>query len=103
MPKRNFDPCSHVGETHGIYTIIDVLYEKDQYGRHIYIGKCSECGYERRACYGHFNAEPTKVCMHSRLGTDKFVPRTKWNNKRIENIYNKIKQRCYEENNKDYK
>lgn len=103
MPKRNFDPCSHVGETHGIYTIIDALDEKDQYGRYIYIGKCSECGYERRACYGHFNAEPTKVCMHSRLGTDKFVPMTKWNNKRIENIYNKIKQRCYEENNKDYK
>lgn len=35
MPKRNFDPRSHVGETHGIYTIIDVLYEKDQYGRYI--------------------------------------------------------------------
>ena len=29
MPKRNFDPCSHVGETHGIYTIIDVLDERE--------------------------------------------------------------------------
>lgn len=103
MKKRNFDPRSHIGETHGIYTIIDVLDEKDEKGYYIYLIKCNECGYEKHSHYGHFNAQPVKVCTHLKLGTNKFVPRTKWKNKRIRNIYREMKRRCYDENDKSYK
>ena len=33
--KSKFDPCSHIGEIHGIYKIIDVSDEKDKYGNKV--------------------------------------------------------------------
>ena len=103
MKERNFDPYSRVGETRGIYTIIDVLDEKDEKGNCIYLVKCNECGYEKHSDYGHFNTQPVKVCTHLTLGTNKFIPRIKWKNKRIGKIYRGIKQRCYNKKNKSYK
>ena len=33
---------NHVGETYGIYTLIESLNEKDKYGHYLYKGKCKE-------------------------------------------------------------
>ena len=38
--KSKFDPRCHIGEKHGIYTIVDVLDEKDKHGHWIYKSVC---------------------------------------------------------------
>ena len=51
---------------HGIYTIIDVLDEKDKYGKRLYKGICNECGYEKSGTYSQFS-NPSRVvntCTH---------------------------------------
>ena len=35
---EEFDPKCHIGEVHGVYTIVDMLDEKDKYGQ---IGRAS--------------------------------------------------------------
>lgn len=103
--KNNFDPRCHIGETHGIYTIVDMLDEKDRYGHYIYIGECNECGYKQQSHYGDFVRKGKKfnICKHSALGTDKYIPLTKWDNHRIGIIFRNIKIRCYNEEDDDYK
>ena len=60
------DPRCHVGETHGIYTLVDVLDEKDKYGHWIYKGICNVCGREKCSHYGDFSGPKsmTTVCTH---------------------------------------
>ena len=40
--SNGFDPKCHLGETHGVYTLVDVLPDKDKYGHYIYKGVCDE-------------------------------------------------------------
>lgn len=60
------DPRCHVGETHGIYTLVDVLDEKDKYGHWIYKGVCNVCGREKFSHYGGFSGPKSivTVCTH---------------------------------------
>ena len=44
------DPKTHIGETYGIYEIIDILPSRDKYGHLVYRGKCLKCGYEKNRC-----------------------------------------------------
>ena len=103
--ENKFDPRCHIGETHGIYTIVDMLNEKDKYGHWIYVGECKECGYKKYSHYGGFARKDRNAtsCKHLTLGTNKNVPITKWEDGRISRVYQKMKQRCYNEHNKDYK
>ena len=103
--ENKFDPRSHIGETHGIYTIIDMLDEKDKYGHWIYVGECNECGHKKYSHYGGFTGKDNKVtsCKHLTLGTNKNIPTTKWENDRIAKIFRGIKQRCYNKNEKSFK
>lgn len=103
--KNKFDPRCHVGESHGIYTIVDVLEEKDKYGHYIYIGECDECGYKKYSHYGDFVNKGKKSvrCKHLTLGTDKYIRSEKWSNHRISHIFNGIKGRCYNINDDNYK
>lgn len=103
MKENKLDPRSHIGETHGIYTLIDVLDEKNKYGQYIYVGRCKQCGYEKHSFYSDFTCKVATVCNHVRLGTNEPIPLVKWNNKRIEYIFRGIKQRCYNKNDKSYK
>ena len=93
---EKFDPRSHIGEVHGIYTIVDMLDEKDKYGHWIYQCVCNECGFIKESHYGAISGEARKVtsCKH-RI--------THWNNKRIGNIFVKMVERCCNSNSKDYK
>ena len=98
------DPRCHVGETHGIYTLVDVLYEKDKYGHWIYKGVCNVCGYERFATHGQFAgpSQIAKICTH--VGANgQYVTPTKWTNQRIGSIFGGMKIRCYNRNDKSYK
>lgn len=37
------------------------------------------------------------------IGSDKYIPPTKWSNSRIGRIFRDMKQRCYNKNGKDYR
>lgn len=93
---EKFDPRCHIGEVHGIYTIVDMLDEKDKYGHWIYKCVCSECGFEKFSHYGAISGEKSKAtnCKHSEI---------RWDNQRISKIFHKVIGRCYNSNTKDYR
>ena len=97
---------NHVGETYGIYTLIEFLNEKDKYGHYLYKGKCKICGYEIIKPFNHFSAPSaiTNNCKHlDRNGNYYNFNKYNWSNERIGSIFNGIKNRCYNKNNKSYK
>lgn len=100
----NFDPRTHIGETHGVYTIVDVLKEKDKYGHYIYKGVCNECGYEKCSHYGEFSGakSATTVCKH-KDARGEYIKRTQWSNQRLAKIFKGMKSRCYNKNEKTYR
>lgn len=91
----------YVGKTVGVFTITEVMPYKDNDGHSLYKGICNECGFERIARYQCLK-ESTK-CVHIRVDGKNVLSKTNWNNKRIKSIFNGIKQRCYNKNNKSYK
>lgn len=99
MKESRFDPRCHIGETHGIYTIIEILNEKDKYGHYIYVAECKECGYKKYSHYGGIASasKKTNTCKHLELSS------TKCNNHRINKIFDDMKRRCYRKQNKDYR
>lgn len=103
--SEKFNPRCHVGEVHGIYTIVDMLDKKDKYGHWIYKGVCNECGYEKLSHYGGFSREKsiTTKCNHIRANGDYIQYGYTWNNKRIGYIFRGIVRRCYNKNDKSYK
>lgn len=98
------DPKTHIGETYGIYEIIDILPSRDKYGHLVYRGKCLKCGYEKIGAFGEFSAPSkiTSVCNHKRANGDPIPYGHKWNNKRIGKIFKDMVRRCYNQNDKDY-
>ncbi len=103
MKENNFDPRCHIGETHGIYTIIDMLDKKDKYGHYIYVGECNECGYKKYSHYGSFTSKSQKnSCNHIVLG-NKYIQQIRWKNGRIKSIFHGMKLRCYNKQEKDYR
>ena len=102
---EDFNPKCHIGEIHGIYTIVDMTGEKDKYGHWIYKCVCNECGCIRLCKYAHV-ASPSQVvtkCHHRKSITKTFVHYYPWENKRLKNIYKGMLDRCYNDNDKSYK
>lgn len=66
--------------------------EKSNDGHALYKGICQECGFERIAKYS--DLKRTTKCTHNT---------TNWDNQRIGKIFNDMRRRCYEQNNKSYK
>ena len=102
--KSKFDPRSHVGEIHGIYKIIDVSNEKDKYGHYIYTAECQECGYKKYTHYGEISGDSRKniICKHLSLDGG-YIKQVRWNNHRIQDIFNGMRHRCYSKTDKNYK
>ena len=102
--SKNFDPRSHIGETHGVYTLVDMLEEKDKYGHYVYKGICKECGYEKFSHYGNFSGPKSKTVVCNHLDArGEYIKNTHWNHRRIGNIFQGMKNRCYNENDKSYR
>lgn len=103
--KSKFDPRSHIGETHGIYTIVDVMDQKDKHGRWIYKCVCSQCGYVRMERYNIISCQSRIVttCTHVRVNGDYKPYGHTWTNKRIARIFRGMIARCYNTNDKDYR
>jgi hypothetical protein len=102
--NKKINPKCHIGETHGIYTIIDVLEEKDKYSHYVYKCVCNKCGRIKYSHYGAIAGEKSiiKNCTHLRANGDQLI-HTYWKNRRIGNIYKDIMTRCYNKNDKNYK
>lgn len=92
---------NHIGETVGVYNIVELMPYKDNGNHLLYKGVCKECGFERIARYSHLKR--TTECKH--IGVDgKFIDyEINWNNKRIQHIFKDMKQRCYNKNEKSYR
>lgn len=102
---EKFDPRCHIGETHGVYTIVDMLDNKDKYGHWIYKSVCNICGAEKFSHYGSISgpSSVTTKCVHTKLGGRSIVNSYSWSNDRIKNIFNAMVNRCYSEKSKDYR
>lgn len=92
---------NHIGETVGIYNIVELMSYKDNGGHALYKGICNECGFERIARHNHLKR--TSECKHIGLNGKFINYEISWNNKRIQKTFNDMRQRCYDENNKNYK
>ena len=103
---KDFDPRCHIGEVHGIYTIVDMLEEKDKYRHWIYKCICNECGFIKFSHYGAISGEKSKAtqCVHLRANGSPIVyDNHQWSNRRIGNIFSSMVGRCYNQNDKSYR
>ena len=102
--SKKIDPSCHIGETHGIYTIIDVLNDKDKYGHWIYKCQCVECGFIKYSHYGAISGEKSKAteCHHLRADGS-YIVKHRWENKRLGRIFGNMMNRCYNKNDKSYR
>jgi hypothetical protein len=103
--NTDFDPRCHIGESYGVYTIVDVLNEKDKYGHYVYKCVCNECGYIKYAHYGKISGEKSRTtkCSHLRANGEYIPYGHSWSNQRIGNIFQKMIRRCYNVSDKDYR
>ena len=101
---EKLDPRCHIGEVHGIYTIVGMFDEKDKYGHWIYKCICNECGFERHSHYGPISGKnKATICRHLRANGEHIPYGHKWTNKRIAKIFNHMITRCYNQDSKDYR
>lgn len=100
--RSKIDPRIHIGEQYGVFIIEDVLPEKDKYGHWIYKGVCQECGYVKFAHYGKFKNPIIDQCHHLDKSSQYRHYGTYWVNDRICKIFNGMKRRCYDSNDKNY-
>lgn len=100
--KNAIDPRIHVGEQYGIFTIEDVLPEKDKYGHWIYKAVCIECGFEKFSHYGKIKKPIITTCSHIDQNNQYKHYENNWENRRIGNIFSGMKRRCYSHGHKDY-
>lgn len=92
---------NHVGETVGVFTIVEQMPYKDEDGHALYKGVCNECGFERIARY--YDLRVSTKCVHIRVDGKVAFSLTNWDNERIKSIFNGMKQRCYNTRNKAYR
>ena len=99
-----FDPRCHIGEIHGIYTIVDILDERASDGHLIYKSVCAQCGRIKFSSYSGITSKSKLVteCKHKRIHGEAIIYGTLWNNKRLRHIFANMVSRCYNSNDKDY-
>lgn len=96
MKKENI-----VGKRIGLF---DVLYEcdfKSNDGHRMFHVKCSECGWETNTRMDMIAY--AKKCKHID-NAGRYIDRSlRWSNKKLRDIFNGMKTRCYDQNNKDFR
>lgn len=40
-------PEEHIGQTYGVYKIVDVLPTRNKHGALMFVGVCEQCGFEK--------------------------------------------------------
>ena len=94
----------HIGEVCGIFTIKELLGEKDNSGHKLYKCVCNKCGYEKICSYGnvHGKSQIATICNHVKQVGEYTVPVREWKIKRIGGIYKNMIRRCTNPKDKDY-
>lgn len=102
---KKIDPRIHIGEQYGVFVIEDVLSEdqKDKHGHWVYKAVCKECGFVKYSHYGGIKSPITKTCTHINMAGKYCEYNTDWSNKRLAGIFSDMKNRCYNQNSKDYR
>ena len=92
---------NRIGETVGVFIIVELMSKKDKDGHSLYRGICNKCGVERIARY--HDLKRTNECTH--IGIDGRISsqKIKWDNNRIKGIFHGMKQRCYNDKDESYK
>ena len=94
----------HIGEVHGIYTIVEQLSTRYTDGHLLYKCVCNVCGYVKYCTYSDVAAPSKKASICKHLRSDgSWIKHTQWNNKRIHRIFKDMMGRCYNVSDKDYK
>jgi hypothetical protein len=103
--KNNKNCANHVGEVHGIYTIVSITDKKNKYGNILYICKCNECGFEKLATYSGVSAPSNIVtkCRHMRVDGNYMNHGHTWKSERLRQTFYDMLRRCYDSNSKDYR
>ena len=84
----------------GIYHIESVCDERDADGHKLYHAKCRYCEYEndmRLSTIKH-----ATMCRHQNKVGNLLEFKPYWDSQRLRDIFGHIKDRCFNENNKDY-
>ena len=98
------DPKCYIGNKYGVFTIVDLLEYKDKYSHYIYRGKCDVCGYEKCTTISGFKSKSkiTTNCKHISIdGT--YIKNVHWESERLRRVFQKMRDRCYNKNSKDYR
>lgn len=98
------DKIKHIGETHGIYTIVDVIPKQDGCRYYKYKCICNVCGYEISKTYPDIagNNKVIYNCLHTKRRNKDKIKRN-ITNKRIKSIHKGMCNRCYNTSDRDYK
>lgn len=100
---NKFDPRNHIGEIHGVYTIVDMLNEKDKYGHWIYKCVCNKCGFIKYSHYGAISGKHSTIkCTHLRANGEYIPYGHTWTNPRLRKIFQDMIRRCYDNNDDNY-
>ena len=93
----------HVGEQIGIYKILSLCDYKSNDGHKMYNVQCTECGWENDMQYRHIKDMSPTCCHLSVSGTyTNRSQKIQWKNKRLKCIFNGMRTRCYNSNDKSY-
>lgn len=96
------DLNENVGKTIGIYNILDICDHCTNDRHKLYYVECIFCGWK-----GNMRTNDVKYatkCTHiDKHGNYKTFNSFQWSNKRLGNIFNGMKVRCYNPNHKNYR
>ena len=96
MSEKNY-----IGQTIGVFTIVEHMNYKDTDGHALYRGICNQCGFERITRL--YDLKHTTKCTHIRIDGKVAHTKTNWDNDRIARIFHGMKERCYNQQNKSYR
>lgn len=67
--REIIEPLLYIGQDFGIYTITELMPEKNKYNHRVYKGVCKECGYEKYEVINYFKTKNVQKCSHMRFLT----------------------------------
>ena len=93
----------HIGEKHGVYTIVGISDKKASDKHKMYIVEC-ECGERKIFRYSNISYRNTVYkCPHWLIYGDIRIKPNQIKDKRLASIFYNMLKRCYETSDKDYK
>lgn len=92
----------NIGKIVGIFRIVEVTTEREKYGHLLYIGECIYCGKRIKRRLTHM--KNVSICTHKKYndGIEQARPYI-WKIRKLRGVFNDMKVRCYNPNDKAYR